>query len=608
VAARAEITDADREKLEQVRKVHRIFFSARFEVYGAIKPKVGDILRPPDLRANYLQRLESDIVAYCLLNDIPIRTIRLKPRQKGSSTWSVWKQFCLLSDSLARGLIMGGAHFQGQNLFKMLTTYAGHDRFDPKIRWQVLDREARCTNGSTIERVTAANKEAGRSGTYQSLIATEYARWAEEGVANAADVLAGAIKTVADAPLTMVDIESTANGASGDFYERYWGGITFEELKQGKRGFVRVFCPWFRFEDSRRDPLLELGREECVPAAKVAELRAKFDLDEEQIAWMQWATREECKRDFDVFCEEYPFDEESAFRKSGRQRFNSNKLAAMKEEAQKYPPAFGNIDVVEKNRVVWRPSVSSESRIVRWEQPRIGCRYLLAVDSMTGETQVGGKDPDNHAVGVIRAGMFTADGGWSPPILAARLVADWDLWERSRKYELRWDIDVLEEQIWRLAQYYGNCVIVPEMNADRGIVELLKMRQGAKIYVRKLFNQREQTETNAYGWYTDVRTRELVVETLARAIREHGKRGEGCEIFCPIALDELQNFVVKPSGRSEAASGSHDDNVLMLAIGLTTIEAATAYAEPKVEVKLPWDLRKLEEGERLSKPGMAMKW
>lgn len=608
MAATAEAQADKKQKMaEAIRLALNINRAARFEMYGAIKPKVGPIIKSPDLIANYLQRLESDVVQYCLLNELPCRIIKLKPRQKGSSTFSVYNVFCHLSDARANGAIIGGNHMQGANLMEMLGTYATHDTFSRKNKCRVITKTADWSNGSICDQLTAKNKEAGRAGTYQCVIATEYARWAEEGVANAGDVLSGLLKCVADVPLTLIELESTANGASGDFYDRWQTAITFDELKAGKRGFVRVFAAWWQFEDSRRNPELEVDQEAVIPPDKVAEVRAKFGLDDWQIAWMQWACREECKKDFDVFCEEYPFDAESAFRTSGRRRFNVRKLDAMIERARMFPPQFGQLDPAEK-RPVWRPCPSDEARLVRWEHPKGNARYLVSVDSMTGETQVGGKDPDNHAVGVIRAGYFEAGRGWVPPMLVARLIDDWGIWERSRKYALRWDIDVLEEQVWRLAQYYGNCMIVPEMNADRGLVELLKLRPGANIFVRRLWNQREQKEANAYGWVTDIKTREIVVENLARAVRMHGEPGEGVDIFCPITLSEMQDFVVKMNGRSEAMGGRHDDTVLQMAIGLMCLDGATTYSEPKVEIALPWDLRKLEAEESSTQAGAAMRW
>jgi len=283
-------------------------------------------------------------------------------------------------------------------------------------------------------------------------------------------------------------------------------------------------------------------------------------------------------------------------------------ISKMIERANMYPPEFGNIDMV-KIHAVWRPCPKEEARVIRWEPPARGKRYLVSIDPMTGETQTGGKDPDNHAVGVIRAGYFEPDKGWRPPRLVARLVNDFGAWERQRIYELRWDIDVLEEQVWRLAQYYGNCLIVPEVNMDRGLIELLKLRGSAQIYIRKFFNKREQKETNAYGWKTDPSTREVAVENLARAIRELGKDGEGVEIQCPITLSELQTFVVKSNGRSEAMPGKHDDCVLQMALGLITIDGATTFSQPIAQIHLPPDLAALEKEDQVnSRVDMATKW
>jgi hypothetical protein len=602
-------TDTERQQLlEGIRARIRLSPGLWFETHGAIEPKLGSILKVPELRVTALQKRKNDIVKFCILNDIPCRILTLKCRQDGSSTFAVAIGYRWLSNMRANGCIIGGSHDQGANLFRKLRIFAEHDDFDPRNKCHVLDRKARWPNGSLMEQFTAGNPEVGRSGTYQVAICTEVARWAEEGVANAADILAGLLKCVPNERLTFVELESTARGQSGDFYERWQNAITFDELKASKRGFVKVFAAWFEAPERRLNPAFEQDREQCVPPEKVEELRKRYALDDRQIAWMQWAVREECAKDFDKFCEDYPFDPESAFRTSGRRRFNATNLQRMVERSLMFPPEFGNIELVD-NRAVWRDCQSNEARVVRWEQPKGNCRYLLSVDPMTGETQVGGKDPDNHAAGVLRAGYFDPNRGWIPPKLVARLVNDWGLWERQKKYELRWDIDVLEEQIWRLAQYYGNCLIVPEANMDRGLIELLKLRGSANIFVRKVFNRREQTEQKAYGWQTTTSTREMIIENLARAIREQGKDAEGIDIFCPITLSELETFVVKASGRSEAMPGKHDDLALQIAIGLTCIDGATTFIQPITVPALPPDLIALErEEDANARSGMAMRW
>lgn len=571
--------------------------AAWFEAFGVIQAKGGAILRAPDLLANYLQRTVSEVVEWCIEHRVPCRLLILKPRQKGCSTFSVAAFYRWLSNEVKRGCIIGGAHDQGDNLFKMLKLYAENDEFAGPNKAKVLDREARWPNGSRAVQQTARNPEAGRSGTFEALLATEVARWFEEGVANAADVLAGLLKCVPNLPGTLVILETTANGASGDFYERWQKGITFEELKAGKAGFVKIFVPWFVFEDSRRDPELESIESEADYSDKEKELAAEHGLDAWQVAWMRWAIREECKGDVDIFCQDYPFDDESAFLRSGRRRFNIGRVSKMKEAAKLYPPDFGVFEM-QGDEVVFRTTPAEEARVMRWEQPREGCAYLESVDVMTGSSQVSGKDPDNHSPLIWRKGYFEHGRGWVPPRLVCRLIGDWLEWERNKKYELRWDIDVLEEQVWRMSRYYGDCLIVPEMNMDRGLVELLKLRLGANIYQREIFNRREQTIDKALGWTTDVRTREMAIEILAKHVREYGHGNAGVDIHDPILLAEMESFIVKENGRSEAMSGKHDDNVMSAAIGMATLEGATVYRRRSRVAPPPRDLQQAEAAMR----------
>jgi hypothetical protein len=557
-----------------------------FEGFSKIERKGGELISPV---ANVYQRRISDILQWCHEHQRPARLVCLKPRQKGSSTFSVAALYRRMQAKRGRGLIAGGAHFQGQNLFKILRTYAENDELDPKT-CKVMDTEARFSNGSTIERITLANPNAGRSGTYQALVITEVAYLSEEGVANATNVLNGLMKCVPFEPDTIIIEESTAKGAQGDFFESWEGGISFEEFQAGKNGKIRVFAAWHEFDDSRIDPASEGIHSLDDLTEHERDLAAKWALDLHQVAWMRWAVRDECKGDWDRFCQDYPFDPESAFLKSGRCRFDSAGLEHQKTLVASHPREFGVLEYnARADKVVFVPTQEHQARCVRWETPKPGCRYLVSIDSMTGASQAGGDDPDSHSVLVHRAGYFM-HGQWVEPALVMRNI----LVPGSKPGSMScwWDIDVLEEEVWRMARYW-QAVIVPEMNMDRGLVELLKLRGDVDIYQREVFNRREQTKTQALGWVTDAKTRPMVIETLARAIREAGRGqiGEGYEVRCPWILSQLKNFVVKPNGRSEAASGHHDDDVLSLAIGLQCIEMATPWNERARDQWIPRDLR-----------------
>lgn len=574
----------------------RSSWAAWFETFGWIEDKSGAVVPVgEEHRANYLQRKIDEVVCWLRERDLPVRLILLKPRQKGCSTFSTSGLYHDCSRKPTHACIVGGAHDQAANLYGMARLYAERDTFDWGFsgKPRFTDDSAKWPHGSTLVRKTGRNPEVGRSDTYQFLIATELARWAEEGVANAKQVLAGLLKCVPLRPETAVILESTAKGASGDYYDRWQSAVEFEELQDRyERGenvtgvYVRVFAPWYVFEDSWID-LTDEQADKVIETLTEDErdLMHAYNLKPEQIAFRRWAIREECDKDPKIFDQDYPTTAEEAFITAGDLRFNSAGLKRLQTMSRSREPDFGVLEKQGNGRYVWRSCEKEEAMFWRWEEPREGRRYSLPADTMTGISQVSGAKPDTHSPGVMRQGYFDAQRGWQPPALVARV-----------RPECRWDIDVLEEQIWRLSCYYGRCLIVPEENADRGLIELLK-RRGANLYLREQFNEREQRITKALGWKTTPRTRPMIIEKLAKAIREWDTEGEGLDLWCPVVVQQLRAFVRKENGREEAVTGKLDDDVLMLAIGITTIEGATRYAEPRVVMPLPRDLRALEEAD-----------
>lgn len=569
------------------RAIKRRSVSAWMETSGKIDIE-GEIVTP---ECNEFQSEVSDIIEWCEDNNRPARIIILKPRRRGSSTVSVAAGYRRLQAKRATGCIAGGSHYQNSKLFKMLKIYAENDSLDPGT-CEVLTDIGRFSNGSEMDRITLANPQAGRAGGYQFLVVTEMAFLDDEGVADAKSVVAGLVKTVLFKPGTIIILESTANGASGDYYDRWNNGITFEQFKAGRNGFVRVFYAWFQFADLRMESTESEGITDWDDITdEEAELAEKWNLDLNQIAWMRYAIREECGGDFDKFCEDFPFDAESAFRKSGRGRFSAKGIEQQERIAGIRKPEYGVLEYNERSeRVVWRPTDDKEARFVRYEQPKAGHYYLHSTDPATGDSQTSGTDPDSNSHGVLRKGYVDADSGkWIEPALVMRNIC----YQDGTRFGNWVDTDILEEEIWLMTRYYGGCISVVEANKDRGLIELQKKRGDVHIYQREVWNKRESETVSQYGWMTTEKSREMIVSTLARAIRETGKGqvGDGIEIRCPWAIAQLKNFVTKKNGRSEAAKGKHDDDVLMLAIGLQCIDHATPYHERTIERHLPWDLR-----------------
>lgn len=562
--------------------------AAYFESFIFIQEKGGAFREGAPMHID--QQKTADVIAWCREHKKPCRIQKLKPRRGGSSTISTAALYVDLMEEIKRGCIMGGSEFQGNSLFSMLRLMATKDRI-PRQRAQVLDAVARFPNGSTCDRINASNPTAGLAAGYEFMIVTELAKWASEGVAAADQVLNGALKCVPYLPGTTIIIESTADGVGNEYHRRYLQTISFEELKAGKEGFVRIFTPWFEFPDYVKEPNSEGIQSEDNLSQDERDLSAQYKLDLSRIAWMRYAIRELCGGDLDDFKENYPFNDVECFLLTGRKVFSIVGIKKMKDDLYKFPAVTGALDLVRGNnrQVLWRPASPADCNVLRWEPPMDGQKYLVAVDPATGASNTIGDDPDNHSVQVWRAG-YIERGQWVAPRLVAQLVDDYELWLKDRKYTLQWDIDVLEEYVWKLMCYY-QAILVPEMNMERGMVELIKLR-GGNIIIQDVPNRRENTQSARYGVYTyggaNGGIRAAYIGELVKGIREYavfdpirGRSQERCEIHSAIVLDECETFIKLKSGREEAMQKKKDDNVLCASIALSCIDVATTYHRPQ---------------------------
>lgn len=574
--------------------------AAWFETHGRIfgKDRKAGLIKP---KCNYLQtKIQRTIKRFEELG-LPIRIVGLKPRQKGSTTFFAAQDYCFLRRHAASAIVIGGQYAQVSECWDMLQTYAKNDTFDWKNTGEINSKDGKWSHGSKLHPETAKDVVAGIGGTHQVLHCFEVAKWAKSGVQASSGVLTNILKCVPQLPDTMIILESTAEGQSGAFYERFIGAVDAEKFISGEveiqaGSFVRTFAPWFEFEDSAMrltedqkkqikntldsDPEFEGEKELIEKYALVGEdgvTRLGTSVQEhdvwEQLAWRRWSIHEECEKDVDIFKRDYPSNWEEAFQKSGKARFNNTGLSVLKKRAQSVTPQYGIIEEKD-NRFLFRTTEKNEATHIIFEKPQPNRRYILPVDTMTGESQVAGLDPDRHAAGVLRPGYWGTDGKWTRAALVARVIP------------CRFDVDVLTRLVWRLARYYGGssqsgCIIAPEINMDRGMIELLKLKN-ANFYMREIFNKREEKTTTAIGYRTDEASREVLVERLAGEIREWNTPGRGLDVADPTSLEELENFIRKENGRCEAAEGFHDDSVIMLGLGVELSEHATLYVPERV--------------------------
>ncbi|HEX2101788.1 MAG TPA: hypothetical protein VHF69_14035, partial [Candidatus Synoicihabitans sp.] len=274
------------------------------------------------------------------------------------------------------------------------------------------------------------------------------------------------------------------------------------------------------------------------------------------------------KGDVSKFRQEYPSSAETAFLSSSRLRFDETALKALMAYAKSNDDRqCGNLRLQGDNfdHVTWIPD--PRGSVIRWEEPRLGCRYIVAVDTCSGRDQQSGtsSDPDYHSAQVWRAAYVSPDGVQQAPALVAL-------------HHSRDDTDILCETVAGLAIYYGRCMIVPERNGMGGlhvVKVLLKMRQN--VFRRGAVVQRKKVETeeeklDQFGWDTDQMTKKWIVDQMAPIIRQ-----EGVQIKAPEVIQEFLWFVISHDGKCGAMPGRHDDHVIAACIALYNIGAATEY-------------------------------
>ncbi len=235
-----------------------------------------------------------------------VRALLLKARQQGFSTYIearfYWKT------THARGLqayILTHEMEATENLFGMAERFNAYcpDLVRPSTGAANAKelRFDRLESGYAVG--TAGTVATGRSKTVQLLHGSEAAFWK-----NAASHFAGVIQAVPDLPGTEIIIESTGNGPTGEFHERW------QQAEAGIGDYQAVFVPWFWSEEYRREPPegFELDDEE----RDVAELHG---LDLGQMAWRRAKLAE--LKDPVLFMREYPATAAEAFQASADDSF-----------------------------------------------------------------------------------------------------------------------------------------------------------------------------------------------------------------------------------------------------------------------------------------------
>lgn len=241
-----------------------------------------------------------------------VRCLILKARQQGFSTYVGGRFYHRASLNFGVNVfILTHEQAATDNLFAMVARYHEHSPLKPstgaanakELLFDKLD------SGYSV--ATAGQKAVGRSKTVHLFHGSEVAFWP-----NAKEHFAGVVQTIPDLPGTEIILESTANGITGEFYERW------QRAEAGIGDFIPIFSPWFWEPGYYREPpegftlSTERASGEDISEQEYAELHG---LSLGQMCWRRAKIAE--LGDATLFMQEYPATAEEAFQATGHDSF-----------------------------------------------------------------------------------------------------------------------------------------------------------------------------------------------------------------------------------------------------------------------------------------------
>lgn len=521
--------------------------NVRQKLTGVIAPL---ILNAPQRRV--LAALEEDRLA-----SRPIRLILLKARQWGGSTliqiYMAWIQSVHRENwhSLISAHVKNTAATLRQLYSTTLANYPpelweGDER--PKFKPMTDAPNTRIIAGrGCCVTITSSFSPDGIRGLDLSMAhLTEVAFWQDSDCISPSDLLRSICGTVPWVPLSLIVLESTANGV-GNFFHSEW-----VRAEQGDSPFRAVFVPWHEIEIYRQ-PVADPER---FISGMNAEEMEMWDngLTLEMISWYRTKLSE--LGDRSRMQAEYPGNALEAFVNSDTDVFSRTAIDNLRRNcsdnfitgevcgaAVTGPEALDALSFtpdVTGNLKVWAPP----------ERDSRSDRYVVAVD-------IGGRSRGSDWSVIAVFDRFPPQGG------GPAVVAQW---------RGHCDHDILGWKAAAIARWYADALLVIESNSLESSSEgpagyILEELNACypNLYVRTIRDNAYGTETSEsrVGFHTNRHTKALIITLLIAMVRE----GAYCERD-PMALAEMCVYRQLPSGNYAAKPGFHDDILMTRAIGL----------------------------------------
>ena len=478
---------------------------------------------------NEPQRLITEAIDKQIEETGRVRAIILKARQQGISTYCAarvfWKTYFT---PYSKSVVMAHDSATSDALFNMSRNIIDNmpDGFRPTLQKSNAKEILFDENKSGYRLYTAGSPEAGRGTTPTIAHLSEVGFWTHDE-----KILAGLFQGISQAEGTEVIMESTANGASGEFWRLFQGAMNEENE------YLAIFIPWFATEEYRREAPTNFER-----TVEEDELVEKYDLDNDQLYWRRLKIAEGGENKFK---QEYPANAQEAFIVSGNTVFDQEKL---NELVATDPQALRDFNPMTGEFVEMK-----EGSLEIWEYPQFDTPFIIAADVAQGV----GKD---YSCAVVMNSN-------------REVVA---MYRNNR-------IDPTEfgEVLFYLGRYFNNALLCVESNSI-GLATLLRLDQMryVNLYYQTKVADLSSSEGARPGFKTTMATKPQIIGLLQNAVNEDDIR-----IPSNTIIRELKTYISKDSGKMEAMSGCNDDTVMACAMGL---EVLRTHADKLTNDRISW--------------------
>lgn len=364
---------------------------------------------------------------------------------------------------------------------------------------------------------------------------SEVAFWPQSPHHDPFEIIRSVDGTILLGDLSMIVLESTANGVGNFFHGEWLNACNGSSDKQP------VFVPWHEIEIYRRpvtDPLA------LWQSLDDYERNLWFDhgCTLEMINW--YHTKRKAYSSHHLMMAEFPTTALEAFANTGSCIFDLSSLDAMRRDCR--PPLFmGDIISCQPHSLRHIMLNADATKCLKiWAQPvksQFKSRYIVAVD-------IGGRtEKADFSVITVLDRKESRD-------LKPEVVAQW----RGHI-----DHDLLAWKAAQLAVYYDNALLVFESNSlDRQKNES-NSAQSVVDFIKQHYSNIYMRENRLTGFHTNARSKGRLVNLLVAWIRDRLYIERDYD-----AIDEFSWFELKKNGRHGAVEGKHDDIVMSRGIAL----------------------------------------